>query len=57
MDLEDQHRFQVEAMAVPTDVGLIWISCDRCGWHAEIDDPISLADLELRADEHTEVCR
>lgn len=38
MDLEDQHRFQVEGVAV-------------------YDDPTTLAELNQRADEHTEVCR
>lgn len=56
MDLEDQHRFQVEAQQFMGESGLT-LSCDRCSWTAILDSPLSLADLEQRADEHTEVCR
>jgi hypothetical protein len=51
-------RFTVDGVAVPCEVGLIWLTCDRCfSWHIEVDAAISLADLVQRADEHTEVCR
>jgi hypothetical protein len=55
MDLEDQYRFQVEGAASAED-GQLWITCDRCGWLAVYDEPISLAELGQRTDEHTEVC-
>jgi transcriptional regulator with XRE-family HTH domain len=57
MDLEDQYRFTVEPVVVRTGLIDIWLSCDRCRWSASITDPISLADLNQRADEHTEACR
>lgn len=54
MDLEDQYRFQVE----PAYDGSPWIAmyCDRCRWHTEIGDALSLRDLIERAEEHAEVC-
>lgn len=56
MKLEDQQRFQVEGGAVCEDAQ-IWITCERCGWVAVLDEPIPLAELNQRAEEHTEVCR
>ena len=56
MRVADQHRFQIEAAAGTEDAQL-WITCDRCDWIAVYDEPVSFADLEERADEHTEVCR
>lgn len=35
----------------------ITLACDRCQWNADIDDPVSLRDLNQRAQEHAEVCR
>ena len=57
MYLEDQYRFTVEPVVIRTGRADIWLSCDRCRWHAAITDPISLRDLEERAQEHAEVCR
>ena len=58
MELEDQQRFQVEAIGAAYGVEAATVlTCDRCQWSADIDDPISLADLNQHADEHTEVCR
>lgn len=58
MRLEDQRRFEVNAFAVsgaPTDIS---IRCTRCGrWALHIAEPITLDDLEQRADEHAEVCQ
>lgn len=53
MSPEDQQRFYVD----PADDGaLIWLTCERCLWQAELE-PLTLAELNQRADEHTEVCR
>ncbi|GEM_PF-3842940 len=57
MQLEDQYRFQVEPVVVRTGAANLWLSCDRCRWYADVSNPITLADLNQRADEHTEVCR
>lgn len=56
MDLEDQYRFQVEAVA-GEEADIVLLTCDRCRWDADITSTITLADLNQRADEHTEVCR
>ncbi|GGN39591.1 hypothetical protein FHR83_006685 [Actinoplanes campanulatus] len=56
MELEDQHRFQVEGVASAGGAQIL-LSCDRCPWTAVLDDPISFADLNQRAAEHTEVCQ
>lgn len=56
MDLEDQYRFQVEAHTWQERAS-VTLTCDRCVWTAIIDDPISLRDLNERAQEHAEVCR
>lgn len=53
--LEDQRRFQVDALGVHCEATVV-LACDRCGWTAEIDGPISSADLIDRAAEHAEVC-
>lgn len=57
MDLEDQHRFQVEPIVVRTGAANVWLTCDHCRWIAVYSEPLTLADLNRRADEHTEVCR
>jgi hypothetical protein len=57
IEREDQYRFQVEPVVVRTGRSHLWLSCDRCRWFAAFGDPISLADLNDRASEHTEVCR
>ena len=33
------------------------LSCERCGVITVSDEPLTLAELVQRADEHTEVCR
>lgn len=53
----DLERFRVEAVSLPTDWAINWLLCDRCEWHAEIEEPLTLAELVRRAGEHTEVCR
>lgn len=53
MKLEDQQRFEVDAEMCAE----MWLSCERCNWGADIEGPITLAELNRRADEHTEVCR
>lgn len=56
MDLEDQHRFTVEAWA--RDDASLYLSCDRCDWETRVGDgSASLRTLEERAQEHAEVCR
>lgn len=66
MELEDQHRFQVEAMGWNYDGATVTLACTRCKWYADYDqpsgpnetyEPLTLADLNQRAQEHTEVCR
>jgi hypothetical protein len=58
MNLEDQYRFTIQAVSLsgaPADLSL---HCDRCGrWTVHIAEPRTLAELEQRADERTEVCR
>lgn len=53
MDLEDQHRFQIE----PAQDGLL-IWCVRCeDWERWTKDPLRLDELEQLADPHAEACR
>jgi len=52
----DMQRFQITG-DMNADGSWIEISCDKCRWYAEIEDPLTLAELVQRADEHTEVCR
>jgi hypothetical protein len=56
IEREDQHRFDLMA-DLNEDGSWITIACDRCQWTADIEDPITLAELNDRASEHTEVCR
>lgn len=57
MELEDQYRFTVEAINPFRGTPDISLRCTRCGrWATHIDRPITLADLNQRATEHTEVC-
>lgn len=56
MQLEDQQRFQIEGGASAEDAQL-WLTCDRCGLVLVSDEPLTLAELNQRADEHTEECR
>ncbi len=57
MQLEDQYRFRVEAVA-PWGVADLSLQCTRCSrWAVHIDRPLTLAELSRRADEHTEQCR
>lgn len=47
-------RFEVEPDG---DNGTL-LSCTRCeAWTVWLTEPLSLAELVQRADEHTEVCR
>lgn len=55
MDLEDQYRFSFPMLRLD-DQGA-YLQCDRCHWAHEIESGETLAELNLRADEHTEVCR
>lgn len=55
MDLEDQYRFSFPMLTLD-DTGA-YLACDRCHWEHEIQSGETLAELNLRADEHTEVCR
>jgi hypothetical protein len=58
MELEDQYRFDVQAITPYGGVADISLRCTRCGkWATHIDRPISLRDLNERAQEHAEVCR
>jgi hypothetical protein len=56
MELEDQYRFEVDVMVEYGGVTLD-LTCRRCGWVCQPDSPITLAELNQRADEHAEVCR
>jgi hypothetical protein len=54
----DGEQDQFEIWAVTTFGPDLQIRCTRCRrWSAHIDRPITLADLNRRASEHTEVCR
>jgi len=57
--LEDQRRFKIWAMAWNDGSASLFVECARCGWQweSEPDEEVTLADLDQRADEHTEVCR
>lgn len=58
MDLEDQQRFQVEAINPFRGTPDLSLRCTRCvRWATHIDHPLTLAELNQRADEHTEACR
>jgi hypothetical protein len=63
MELEDERRFEVYAAGWNYGGATLCIACKRCDWRWESDCPdggggeVTLADLDLRADEHTEVCR
>lgn len=57
IEREDQYRFQIEPVVVRTGAANLWLTCNRCRWYADITEPITLADLNDRASEHTEVCR
>jgi hypothetical protein len=51
-------RFQIEPGPIRREGPTVLLWCTRCEtWTAETDDPLSLAELVQRADEHTEVCR
>lgn len=47
-------REQCTVEAYGTELAL---TCNRCGWTSWPREPIHLADLVRRADEHTEGCR
>ena len=49
-------RFEVEVVVGDLGQTVIDIYCP-CRWHAEVEQPCTLAELVQRADEHTEVCR
>lgn len=53
---ENRQRFEVYG-DMNADGSWLTISCDRCTWYADVEDPLTLAELNQRADEHTEVCR
>jgi len=53
---EDMQRFEVESTHVALDDTRITIDCRDCYWYAELDLPLTLAELVQRAEEHTEVC-
>lgn len=60
MSPDDMQRFELGVLyggEYGTDQ--ILITCERCGWDAELDtaEHPTLAELVQRADEHTEVCR
>lgn len=60
MQLEDQQRFEVWGIGRGHLYGAIVLKCRRCGEKQEIettDDTIVFAELNQRADEHTEGCR
>jgi hypothetical protein len=57
MEREDQYRFEVDTIASNYGDAAIVLTCTRCSWSADIDDAITLADLNDRAAEHAEVCR
>lgn len=58
MRVADQYRFRVQAFALSGSPADLSLQCGRCGrWTVHIAEPITLADLIDRADEHAEVCR
>lgn len=58
MRVDDQQRFEVEAHEGRRGSHGLTLGCNRCcTWHAILDSPIDLAELNRRAGEHTEVCR
>jgi hypothetical protein len=59
VDLEDQQRFQVQPAGSSGWGYWVWLSCTRCPWLGVDFDagPLTLAELNRRADEHTEACR
>jgi hypothetical protein len=50
-------RFEITPVGLHGGDATVQLACDRCGWNIWLDDPLSLAELVQRADEHTEVCR
>lgn len=56
--LEDQRHFEVNARGRGHGGAELTIACMRCSWlwdSADVDEWPTLADLELRADEHLEI--
>lgn len=51
----DQGRIDVMADA-DGERSWVTLACD-CQWSVDIEDPVSLRDLNERAQEHAEVCR
>lgn len=56
MSPDDMQRFEIypDYNAVGT---WLWVSCGSCPWVDRAEDPVSLAELVQRAEEHAEVCR
>jgi hypothetical protein len=54
--LEDQHRFTVEPKEDVDDMSLV-LKCTHCGAEIVCGGLATLADIDLAADEHAEVCR
>jgi len=52
---DDMQRF--EARGHSREDAQLLLSCERCGVITVSDEPLTLAELVQRADEHTEVCR
>ena len=54
---EARKRFEVQASGDYLGEADIELMCTRCAWIAELDTTFTLAELNRRADGHTEVCR
>lgn len=52
----DHYRFSVMG-DINANGSWLTLACERCPWTADIEDPVSLRDLNERAQEHAEVCR
>ena len=52
----DHYRFSVMG-DINANGSWLTLACERCPWTADIEDPVSLRDLNERAEEHAEVCR
>lgn len=50
-------RFEIERGPRRRGGVVVILRCTRCAWEFETLEPITLAELVQRAEEHTEVCR
>jgi hypothetical protein len=54
---DDMQRFEIERGPRRRGGVVVILRCTRCAWEFETLEPITLAELVQRAEEHTEVCR